>query len=143
MIRTSLLVMCLIFNCVVVHAASASRLYELAQKQYDLEDYETAVELMKMATDLEPNNSKFYHLLGKSYGRIAEQSNLLKAMEFSKKTLKSLEKAVELDDSNFSAMSDLAKYYRAAPVFLGGDLKKANHLQNKVDAHESNSTDAD
>lgn len=117
----------------------ADRLYQLADQQYDLGDYETAVQFLKMAIQKEPNNSNYHHLLAKSYGRIAEDSNWISAMELSQKTRKELELAVHLDDTNIPAINDLISFYRKAPGFLGGSLEKADILAEKIERLQAQS----
>ncbi len=112
---------------------SSDRLYKLADQQYDAGDYETAVHFLKMAVREEPDNSRIHHLLAKSYGRIAENSNWISAIELTLKTRKGLEKAVELDGKNIPALRDLIEFYRQAPAFLGGDHDKANTLTEKIE----------
>ena len=78
----------------------ADDLFNKAQSSFDIEDYQIALETIQMALELDPEKSSYHHLLGKCYGRIAEDSNFMKAISLSKKTLIAFEKAVELDKSN-------------------------------------------
>ena len=100
--------------------------------RFAAQQYQAAVELMQKAVKLEPDNSDFQHLLGKCYGRLAEQSNPISAISLSQKTRKALEKAVQLDGHNISALRDLMEYYRQAPGFLGGSKAKANKIEKRL-----------
>ena len=110
----------------------ANSLYQQAQARFADQHYQAAVELMQKAVKLEPDNSDFQHLLGKCYGRLAEQSNPISAISLSQKTRKALEKAVQLDNHNISALRDLMEYYRQAPGFLGGSKTKANKIEKRL-----------
>ena len=110
----------------------ANSLYQQAQARFADQHYQAAVELMQKAVKLEPDNSDFQHLLGKCYGRLAEQSNPISAISLSQKTRKALEKAVQLDGHNISALRDLMEYYRQAPGFLGGSKAKANKIEKRL-----------
>jgi tetratricopeptide (TPR) repeat protein len=100
---------------------------------YENEDFVQAKEVFQKLITLEPNNSNYHHLLGRCYGRIAENASWLKAMSMAKKTRKSFEKAVELDDNNIEALEDLMEYYNEAPGFLGGSKKKARDIKERLD----------
>ena len=107
----------------------AEALFQQAQASYESDHYREAVEIIQKAVKLEPDNSNFQHFLGKCYGRLAEKSHFLSAMSFAEKTRKALEKAVQLDGHNVSALKDLMEYYRQAPGFLGGSKKKADKIE--------------
>jgi tetratricopeptide (TPR) repeat protein len=47
------------------------------------------------------------------------------------------EHAVQLDDSNVDAMSDLGEFYIAAPEIVGGDKAKALGLARALEQHEA------
>ena len=111
-------------------------LFQQAQASYDAAQYQAALAKIEQAVALAPDNSSYHHLLGKCYGRLAEQSNPLTAFSLAKKTRKSLERAVELDRNNINALKDLMQYYRQAPGFLGGSQKKADKIQEILDASD-------
>lgn len=109
--------------------ADADLLFNQAQTLYDMNDYEHALPPIKQAVSLAPNQSDYHHLLAKCYGKLAENSGWFKAVSLARKTHSSLEKAVELDRNNVSALKDLMQYYRQAPGFLGGDKDKADEIE--------------
>ncbi len=114
-----------------VHTDAAA-LYQLGDAAYERDDYATAIAVLEKATELEPTRSHYFHLLGKSYGKLANESNWFSAMNLSQKTLQALERAVELDPTHDQAKIDLIKFYRQAPGFLGGDEKKADELEKQL-----------
>ena len=105
-----------------------------AKQLYEKKDYLTAISLLEAAIKKDPSQSEYHHLLGKAYGRQAEISSWFKAIGLAKKTRKSLEKAVELDPKNISALRDLRKYYKSAPPFLGGGEDKAKMITKRLEA---------
>lgn len=107
--------------------------FKLGQMHYAAGDYDAAINSFSMAITLAPDNSSYHHWLGKSYGMLAQESNLLRAYSLSRKTRRELERAVELDDQNIDALTDLMEYYRQAPAFLGGGEEKADKIRIRLD----------
>ena len=119
---------------------NAETYFQQGLMAYENDDYENAVTSLEAATGLDPSNSHYFHYLGKSYGKLANESNWFKAIDLSKKTLTALEQAVQLDQNNRKAVIDLIKFYRQAPGFLGGDNKKAVELEKQLAARETASS---
>lgn len=135
--KYTLIILCmLVLPCAVNAGTSdeAEALFRQGLASYEQDDYETAIEALKQATELDEQQSTYFHYLGRSYGHLAAQSNWFRAIELSNKTRLALEKAVELDGGNLKAMRDLIKYYRQAPAFLGGDESKAEALEKAMNA---------
>ncbi|MCZ6525509.1 MAG: hypothetical protein O6928_02975 [Gammaproteobacteria bacterium] len=129
-LRQLVLVAALLTGCAAGAAEpDADFLFNQAQALYDMNDYEHALTPIKQAVSLAPEESDYHHLLAKCYGKLAENSNWFKALSLARKTHSSLEKAVNLDRNNVSALKDLMKYYRQAPGFLGGDKDKADEIE--------------
>jgi tetratricopeptide (TPR) repeat protein len=103
---------------------------------YEAEEYEKAVASLERAVEFEPGNASFHHWLGRSVGRLAEQSRWLRALTLAPRVLEEFETAVALDGTNVEAMRDLATYYRRAPGFLGGSDDKAEALERRIEALE-------
>lgn len=99
---------------------------------YMLQDYKKATEALERAVEGEPNNSTYYHWLGKTYGRRAETASPFTAPGYALKTRSNFEKAVELDNRNLEAINDLMEYYLEAPAMLGGGVEKATRLVNLI-----------
>lgn len=108
---------------------NAEYYFDMGYQAYEEDNYEYAIESLEKAVEMDKNQSKYFHMLGKSYGKLANESNWFKAIDLSQKTLQALEIAVELDPHYRQAKIDLIKFYRQAPSFLGGDNKKADALE--------------
>ena len=124
----------LLYSPIYAESHSAEWYFSQGKEFYEKEDYEAAVHSFAQAVKKQANNSVFHHWLGKGYGRLADDSGWFKAMELSEKTLKELERAVEIDGNNIDALVDLMDYYRQAPGFLGGSNDKANAIQAKLES---------
>lgn len=98
---------------------------------YTAGEYTQAVEAFQRAVDLNPGVSEYYHWLGKAYGRLAERASWLRAVGLARKTRAAFERAVQLDETNVEALSDLEEYYLSAPGFLGGGAEKARQVRRK------------
>jgi tetratricopeptide (TPR) repeat protein len=110
----------------------ADSLFQQAQLLYDDKDYESALPVYQKAVALAPMMSTYHHMLGKCYGRIAEEGSWLTALRYVRKTLAEFKKAVELDDNNMQAWIDLEEFYRRAPGFLGGNKAKAKEIRQRL-----------
>ena len=107
--------------------------FQLGKQQYEKAEYEAAIEAFSTAVNLSPETSTYHHWLGKSYGRLAQNSNLLKAYRLSARTREEFERAVALDDKNIEAITDLMEFYHQAPSFLGGGEDKADKLRRRLE----------
>ncbi len=103
--------------------------FDAASRAYAAENYTQAVEVLENVLEAQPDCADCAHLLGKAYGRLAEQASWFRAAGLARKTLAALEQAVALDSLNDQALEDLIKFYRRAPGFLGGDDDKADELE--------------
>ena len=112
--------------------SDAENNFNQGQILYGDEKFEAAVNKFSEAIKQSPDDSRYHHWLAKSYGELAETSGWLKAMRFAENAKKSLERAVELDPKNIAALTDLMKYYRDAPGFLGGSDKKAEEISIRL-----------
>lgn len=110
----------------------AAALALTGQNYFMLGDAKHATDFFQKAVAADPNNSVYYHWLGRAYGRRAETSNPFSALGHASKTHQSFEKAVELDPKNFEAINDLFEYYLEAPGFAGGGLDKATHIADRI-----------
>lgn len=92
---------------------------------YQRDEFKGAIMAFEQAVGQAPKMAKYHHWLGKAYGRLAERSSWMRAVELAKRTQRALEKAVELDPDEPAALVDLLNYYEQAPSLLGGDQAKA------------------
>ncbi len=95
-------------------------------------DFKKAVDFFQKSTDAEPNNSDYALWLGRAWGRRAETANPFFAPGYASKARQWLEKAVQLNERNQEALSDLFDYYLEAPGFLGGGYDKAQDIARKI-----------
>jgi tetratricopeptide (TPR) repeat protein len=95
-------------------------------------DYKKATDYLERAVGAEPGNSLYLTWLGRIYGRRAETSFALNAMGWASKARASLEKAVQIDASNWDAVDDLFDFYLQAPGFMGGGLDRAEKMAEIV-----------
>jgi tetratricopeptide (TPR) repeat protein len=95
-------------------------------------DYKKSTDYLEQAVAAEPANSNYHAWLGRVYGRRAETSFALSAMGWASKSRNSLEKAAQLDPSNYEAIGDLFEFYLQAPGFMGGGLDRAEKLAELV-----------
>lgn len=123
----------LVSSGMVIADTEAEGLYKTGLSYYESGHYETAIKELEKASRLEPNNAKYHHILAKSYGYEAENAGWFRAMKLAKKTLEHLEVAAKLDKNNVEILDDLMDYYREAPGFLGGDIKKANEIEARIE----------
>jgi len=112
----------------------AHEYFQQGQIHYEAKNYIAALPAYQKAVALAPMISIYHHMLGKCYGRIAEQGSWLTALRYVRKTLAEFKKAVELDANNVQAWTDLEEFYQRAPGFLGGNKKKAKEIRAQLDA---------
>ncbi|MGE0484593.1 MAG: tetratricopeptide repeat protein [Gammaproteobacteria bacterium] len=106
--------------------------YLLALRAYEAGEFARAADLLEAAMTVAPDCARCAHLLGKSYGRLAERAGWIEAMALARKTVAALEQAVELAPDDVEALEDLLRYYRAAPDFLGGGADKAEAVEQRL-----------
>ena len=112
--------------------AEARGTFVAALRAYDTGEFERAVDLLERAVQSAPACARCAHLLGKSYGRMAEQAGWMDAITLARKTRDALEQAVGIAPNDVEAIEDLIRYYRAAPGFLGGSNEKAEALERRL-----------
>ena len=95
-------------------------------------NFDKAVDYFTKATMAEPNNSRYFNWLGRSWGRKAETSSVFTAPRNAVRARNAFEKAVQLDGSDLDAMEDLFEYYLEAPGFMGGGMDKAESLAERI-----------
>ncbi len=115
-----------------------AKFYNQGVSLYEQSKYAEAKQALEKAVQLAPEESSYYHWLGKAYGRLAENAGPFRAISLSRQALEKLETAVELDSRNIEAMKDLMEFYLQAPGFLGGSREKAEELARRIESLESN-----
>jgi tetratricopeptide (TPR) repeat protein len=97
----------------------------LAKTYYETQQHDAAIASAEKAVALEPQNSVYHEWLGRTYGEKAEHAGMFSGMSLAKKTRKEFERAVELDERNFSARQALIEFDCSAPGIVGGGEEKA------------------
>ena len=118
----------------VVGNTSSEKLSEkliVAERYYETKNYNESISLYEEIVLIKPDCVEALYMLGKSYGRLAQNSSWLKAINYAKKTRKAFEKAHSLNPASEEIKRDLIEFYREAPRFLGGSDKKAQILMAK------------
>ncbi|MEP6714172.1 MAG: tetratricopeptide repeat protein [Terriglobia bacterium] len=91
-------------------------------------DFGAASASLEKASALEPDSSMTLTWLGRAYGRRAETSFAITALNYAIKARQAFEKAVKLDPRNYEAVNDLFEFYLQAPGIVGGGVAKARTL---------------
>ena len=129
-----LLCLTLAWSALGAMETDASRHFSEGKSAYQAGDYEAAVGSFERAVEHRPEHAEYHRWLGRSYGRLAENSSWFRAIPLVKKTKHSLEKSVELDGTNVAALGDLLKFYEQAPAFFGGGTEKAERVRIRLTA---------
>ncbi len=106
--------------------------YFLGRIAFEKEYAEEATDHFERATELDPQNSKYFTWKGINYLRMLSQVDFMKQAIYAPKALSSLERAVELDGRNLDARIYLAGYYANAPSFAGGSPDKAEEQFDSI-----------
>lgn len=130
-------------QALALSADDANATFIAALRAYEAARYDEATRLFNAVLEQQPDCARCAHLLGRSYGRLAEKAHGLNALGLARKTRDALELAVRLDPDDPDAIGDLIKYYRKAPGFLGGSLEKARALEERLrDADDAQDTES-
>jgi tetratricopeptide (TPR) repeat protein len=97
----------------------------LCRAYYMIEEWDRGIAACEKARSLDPQNSLYHLWLGRIYGEKASHAGFVSAAGLAKKVRLSFERAVELDQKNWEARSDLAEFYIEAPAMVGGGKDKA------------------
>lgn len=109
-----------------IHQSANGEVYLLLTKSYyQMQERDKAVASGEKAVAIDPDNSEYHEWLGRAYGEKADHSGWFSALGFAKKSRKEFEKAVQLNQRNFSAMQALIEYDCTAPGIAGGGEDKA------------------
>lgn len=124
-----------VLNSTIQSSPNNAEAYHLLSRvYYAMERWDQAISAAERAVNAAPNNSDYHLWLGRAYGRKAQHSGWMTALKFARKARDEFEKAVQLDNSNVQAHSDLADFYLDAPGFLGGGADKARRLAEQLSA---------
>jgi len=97
----------------------------LAKTYYESQQRDAAITSAEKAVALDPQNSVYHEWLGRVYGEKADHAGMFSALSLAKKARKEFERAVQLDEKNFSAYQALIEFDCSAPSIAGGGEDKA------------------
>ena len=99
---------------------------------FDEGDFQSAIRIGEMLVQNEPRSSEARDMLGRAYGRRAEESGPVAQIKLAKKARAAFEQAVSLDPANAAALSDLATYDMEAPRLFGGSRARAREMAGEL-----------
>ena len=108
----------------------------LCRVYYQEEQWDDATGECETAVKLAPLDSDYHLWLGRAYGEKARSMHSIKAYGLAKKVRREFERAVELDNGNVDALSDLGEFYTDAPKIVGGDKRKAQDVAQALEQYE-------
>jgi hypothetical protein len=118
-------------------AALPARMAE-ALRYYEAGHYQGVLQVLEPAAgDGEAGDAERLLLLGKAYGRLAQQAPWYRAVALAARCGEYLERAVAADPDHREALRDLASFLEEAPVLLGGDAERARALRARLARLES------
>jgi tetratricopeptide (TPR) repeat protein len=97
----------------------------LAKTYYETQQHDAAIVSAEKAVALDPRSSVYHEWLCKVYGEKASHASMFSALSLARKARKEFERAVELDEKNFSAYQALIEFDCSAPGIVGGGEDKA------------------
>src|SRR5262249_54129769 len=110
---------------IATEPSNATAAFYLGRVAFEQNNADLAVRWLETAVRFDNKSSAHHHWLAQAYGMKAQTGSLLSRPGFAGKARDELLKSVELDSNNIDARSDLARYYDAAPGFLGGSEQRA------------------
>jgi tetratricopeptide (TPR) repeat protein len=103
---------------------------------YQEQRWDDAIQQCEAAVRLMPQDSEYHLWLGRAYGEKADSIHSIKAYPLAKKVRGEFERAVQLDNGNLDALSDLGEFYTAAPGIVGGGKKKAQDVARTLEQED-------
>jgi tetratricopeptide (TPR) repeat protein len=97
----------------------------LCRAYFTLGQWDQGIAACQKAIALDPRNSRYHLWLGRAYGEKADKSGFLSAAGLATKVRSEFELAVQLNQKNIDARTDLAEFYLEAPGIVGGGRDKA------------------
>src|SRR5260370_4484710 len=109
----------------------------VAKRCYESQQHDEAIASAEKAVAIDPRSSVYHEWLGKVYGEKADHAGMFSALSLAKKARREFEKAVELDQKNFSAQQALIEFDCSAPAIAGGGEDKARTEIARMAAHDA------
>ena len=112
-------------------AADAQNL--ICRAWFSMLQWDQAINACQLSVQLDPNSSNGHMWLGRALGQKADHVSFLSAYSLGKRVRGEFERAVQLDQRNAAALSDLGQFYKEAPQVVGGGLDKAERIAAQLD----------
>jgi tetratricopeptide (TPR) repeat protein len=106
--------------------------YYLGRIAYAEDKLDDAEEFFEEAIGVNSKVAEYHFWLGNTWGRMAQDANMIKQGMLAPKIKVEFEKTVELDPTNTSAYHGLIGFYSQAPGFMGGSMEKAYECADKI-----------
>ncbi len=95
-------------------------------------DLKVASKELEQSLEQNPDDAQLYMIAGNVYAVRAQNASIISAPGLARKTLKSYQKAVELEPNNTRYRMALMQFYSFAPGIVGGSSEKALEQQNAI-----------
>src|SRR5262245_34005607 len=105
----------------------------VGHKSYEDCEFKSAARAFSKALQYLPKNAHLHHWLGRSYAKMAEIANPLRASKDARNARASLERAVELEPSNHEYLRELFDFYLDSPEWMSGGLDKAAQMVTQIE----------
>ncbi len=118
-------------------ASTAEEYLEEGAGHFMADRFQEAQKAFERAAELVPKDSEIFLWLGLAKGRRAEQFTgirKIKAFPLARAVKSHFEKAVSLDSSNLAALKALHGFHLEAPGMVGGDLREAERIADRLAA---------
>lgn len=122
----------LLDRAVQTEPQNAEAWFLMGQLQLRTKNPRKAVEFADKAIQIDPGKADYHVLRGNSLGRLAQEANIFRAMGLATDGRGALEKAVQLEPGNRTAVRALFNWYFNVPSIGGGSLDKAKSLAERT-----------
>jgi hypothetical protein len=90
--------------------------------------------LAEKAVRLDPGVARYHRQFAEVQGLIAQHAGIFQQIGIGRRFRKEIDEALRLDPRDAQAMRDLIEYYLVAPGIVGGDVKKAEAVAQRIAA---------
>lgn len=118
-------------------ASKAEGHYWLGRVAAREQDYETAVDELEEAVDLNDNEPRYHSAFGQAACALAQRVSFFRQPGLASDCLSSFKKAVELAPDDLDARQSLMQFYLGAPAIAGGSEEKAMEQAKAIAKRDS------
>jgi predicted Zn-dependent protease len=90
--------------------------------------------LAEKSVRLAPGVARYHRLLAEVQGVMAQHAGVFQQVSLARRFRHEIGVALQIDSSDVQAQSDLLEFYVLAPGILGGDIKKAEQVSDRIAA---------